>query len=75
MKKSNLEKVNLSEIWERDINIYTNDKIDIVYEIENDQLVVQRKTRYCMYCHSEENLKKYKNRFLCSKCIEEIKKL
>ena len=71
MKK--LQKVELSPIWESDIYIECSENIEIVHDIANNAIVIEKKSRSCFCCKSEKNIKRFKDRYMCQKCINEIK--
>ena len=40
--------------------------------IENNQIVMRRYGESCVFCKSEENLTKYKEKFICEDCLKKL---
>lgn len=55
------------------LGIEEKDRLEILLDMENEQLVLRKTTKLCMKCKSPENLKEIKPGFyLCSCCIEAL---
>jgi transcriptional pleiotropic regulator of transition state genes len=56
----------------RNFDINERDSIEIF--VENDFIILKKYELSCVFCGSSENMTLFKNRNVCSKCLEEIKK-
>lgn len=43
-------------------------------EVEKDRIILKKKGAKCILCDSIENLQKFKEKNICKKCKEELKK-
>lgn len=41
--------------------------------VENDKVILRKFHCNCILCGNEENLKRYKDKTICSECIEHLK--
>jgi transcriptional pleiotropic regulator of transition state genes len=56
----------------RNFDINERDSLEIF--VENDFIILKKYELSCVFCGSSENMTLFKNRNVCSKCMEEIKK-
>ena len=42
--------------------------------VEDDKIILEKHRDVCALCGSNENVSEFKNRPICSTCVEEIKK-
>jgi transcriptional pleiotropic regulator of transition state genes len=55
----------------RSLGIETGERMNI--EVQNDgRLILKRIAGQCIFCKSDENLKVYQGKFICSNCGEKI---
>lgn len=52
-------------------NIKEKDALEIY--VEEDRIVLRKHENSCVFCKATENLKEYKDKFVCPQCIKEIK--
>ncbi len=52
------------------LNINEKDLLEIF--IEENSIILKKFEESCVFCGSIEDLKKYKNKLVCSKCVENI---
>lgn len=56
------------------LGIEEKDGLEILMDVENGQIILQKATRMCIKCKSPENLKEIKSGYyLCTNCIEDLK--
>ena len=56
----------------RNLNINERDSLEIF--VENDCIILKKyDLNNCVFCGNSDNLKLFKNKTVCEKCIEEIK--
>lgn len=53
-------------------NIKERDSIEIF--IEGNGIILKKYENYCIFCGNNKNLKKYKNKLICNKCMTDITK-
>jgi len=56
----------------RNLDINERDSLEIF--VENDCIILKKYELNCVFCGSNDNISLFKNRTVCAKCIEEIKK-
>jgi len=49
------------------------DPVEIL--VQGDQIILERYRPRCVFCSSMEGITEYKNRYLCARCITEMKAL
>lgn len=42
--------------------------------VEDDKLIIKKARKSCIFCNSEENLTEYKEKTVCQKCVNALKK-
>ncbi|MEG1782036.1 MAG: AbrB/MazE/SpoVT family DNA-binding domain-containing protein [Oscillospiraceae bacterium] len=42
--------------------------------VDNDSIVLKKFENSCVFCQSSENLNLYKGKYICDKCLDELKK-
>jgi len=55
-------------------NLGIEEKDLIKIEVEKDRIILKKKLAKCILCGSIENLEKFKEKSICKKCKEELKK-
>jgi transcriptional pleiotropic regulator of transition state genes len=58
----------------RDLGIQGGEKVKIETTADG-KIVIERIIGLCLFCKSDENLKRFEGRFICEKCLEKIKVL
>ena len=53
------------------LEIYEKDPIEIY--VDGHSIVLKKFEENCIFCGSNKNLLTYKNKLLCSKCLENLK--
>jgi transcriptional pleiotropic regulator of transition state genes len=56
----------------RILNINCKDPVEIF--VDEDKIVLKKYQPSCIFCDSMDDIKVYKGRNVCSKCISELKK-
>ena len=51
----------------RTLDIAEHDEMEIY--IENDQVILRKYERSCVFCSSTQGLVQYKGKFVCNKCV------
>ena len=54
-------------------NIAEKDPIEIF--IDGDSIVLKKYEKSCLFCGGSKNLKEYKGKLICTKCLGQIKNL
>lgn len=54
----------------RTLDIAERDSIEIY--VDSDQIILKKYQPTCVFCGSSENLCEFKDKIVCSKCIEEL---
>lgn len=56
------------------LGIEAKDGLEILMDVENGQIILQKTARMCIKCRSPENLNEIKpDYYLCTDCVEELK--
>jgi transcriptional pleiotropic regulator of transition state genes len=56
----------------RTLGINVKDPISI--SVDGDMIILQKHADSCVFCGSEEDIKRFKDRPVCGKCMKAIKK-
>ncbi|MCC8043548.1 MAG: AbrB/MazE/SpoVT family DNA-binding domain-containing protein [Oscillospiraceae bacterium] len=56
----------------RSLKISSRDALEIF--VEDDKIILKKYNQTCAFCGSEENLLEFKERAICSECLEQLKK-
>lgn len=57
----------------RALGIEEKDGLEILIDVENGQIVLQKATRMCIKCKSPGDLKEIKSgHYICSNCVKEL---
>ena len=51
-------------------DINENDKMEI--HVENDKIILRKYQPSCIFCENTKEIKKFKDKLVCTKCIEKI---
>lgn len=51
-------------------DICEGDRIEVY--VESDSIILKKYERTCVFCENTKNLKSYKNKLICKKCLEKI---
>ena len=55
------------------LGLQENDEFEILIDEEESRVILEKTSKKCIKCHSEENLKQIKPGFyICGDCIEKI---
>ena len=54
----------------RTLDIAERDSIEIY--VDSDQIILKKYQPTCIFCGSSDNLREFKDKIVCSKCIEEL---
>ncbi len=57
----------------RQFDIRENEKIE--FYIEEDKIIMKKVAKTCAFCKNTEGLTQFKDKYICSSCIEELKSL
>lgn len=57
----------------RTMNINERDQIEIFSE--NDRIVLKKHEDSCIFCGGSDNLGQFKEKYICSACLEKLKEL
>ncbi len=55
----------------RTMNIYERDQIEIFSE--NDRIILKKHEDSCIFCGGDENLSLFKEKYVCSSCLEKLR--
>lgn len=55
----------------RHLNISTRDFVEIYSE--EDRIIIKKAGESCIFCCASENLIIFKNRYICSECLAQLK--
>lgn len=55
----------------RTLNIDVKDSLEVF--VDSNQIVLKKYEPACIFCGSADGIKVYRDRNICSKCLEEIK--
>lgn len=56
----------------RNLKISSRDALEIF--VEDDKIILKKYNQSCAFCGSEDNLLEFKERCICSDCLEQLKK-
>lgn len=70
-KVDELGRVVLPVEMRRVLEIEERDAVEI--SMEDDKIVLRKHENSCVFCGSTENLKSYKTKDICAKCILQLK--
>ncbi|MBP3270891.1 MAG: AbrB/MazE/SpoVT family DNA-binding domain-containing protein [Ruminococcus sp.] len=54
----------------RTFDLDTKDQVEIY--TDNDMIILKKFQRSCIFCKSSEDIKIYKDKAVCAKCLEEL---
>ena len=57
----------------RSFDLGEHDRVEIF--TEDDRIILKKFEPNCMFCGADRNLKTYKDRLICTRCIEKMGKL
>ena len=55
----------------RTLNIDVKDSLEVY--VDSNQIILKKYEPACIFCGSADGIKVYKDRNICSKCLQEIK--
>lgn len=58
----------------RELGIEGKEKVELSVT-DDGKIIVERVVGRCVFCSSDENLKKMKRHFVCAKCLDEMNNL
>lgn len=56
----------------RNLNIGNRDYVEIY--AEDDRIILKKSGESCVFCGSEDNILRFKNKCVCGECLSQIKK-
>lgn len=56
----------------RTFELDTKDQVEIY--TDNDMIILKKFQRNCVFCKSPEDIREFKGKAVCAKCLSEIKK-
>lgn len=56
----------------RTFELDTKDQVEIY--TDNDMIILKKFQRNCVFCKSPEDIREFKGKAVCAKCLAEIKK-
>jgi transcriptional pleiotropic regulator of transition state genes len=56
----------------RSLGIHPRDSILIT--LDEDRIILNKKREKCIFCGKEDKLKSYRDKFICQKCSNDLKK-
>lgn len=71
-KIDTLGRVTLPAEIQRKLNIFKGDSVDI-YE-DNGKIIIKKHNKSCIFCGHSKNLTEYNQKFICNKCLDNLKK-
>ncbi len=57
----------------RTMDLKYGDPVEIV--AEKDQIIIKKYSEVCAFCNSSKNLKAYKGKKICEKCLKKLSQL
>lgn len=70
-KVDELGRIVIPKELRRMFNIKEKDQLEIY--VEEDKIVLKKLENSCIFCKATENLTEYKDKFICSDCLNELK--
>jgi transcriptional pleiotropic regulator of transition state genes len=71
-KVDSLGRIVLPKSLRKQMDIAIND--DIKFLVDGDMVVIKKYEPSCIFCDTEENVSKYRGKYICSKCMDELRK-
>ncbi len=65
-----LGRIVLPKSLRKNLDIKVDDPIEIF--VEDEYIILQKYYPKCIFCESKENVKPFKNRYICQDCIEKL---
>jgi len=51
-----------------------NSKDGVDFSVQDDSIILRKHVNKCIFCKSDNNLMKYKNKLVCNKCLNNLVK-
>ena len=67
----NLGRVNIPKEILDNLDIETGDSIEVL--VDKDKVIIKKYSPQCVFCGNEDNVIDYKNKTVCSTCVNTLK--
>lgn len=67
-----LGRVTLPIEFRRHLNMNIGDKIEVLED--NGKIIIQKCDKSCVLCGNVDNLTEYNQKYICNKCLDNLKK-
>ena len=71
-KIDELGRIVIPKEMRKELNLKTRDLIEI--ELEEREIVLRKHEDRCIFCGSNKNITNFRNKKICNKCLEDIRK-
>lgn len=71
-KIDELGRIVIPKEMRKELNLKTRDLIEI--ELEEREIVLRKDEDRCIFCGSNKNITNFRNKKICNKCLEDIRK-